>query len=132
MKARLTSYIKVSWCVTLSTLTIYDLPNILKEYQDNYSDLGLYLNLVHNPEYFNINIMPDDIKTKVLDKLNAVPKDYRAWKQLPGIIGFIENGAYNPEHWTDFLSNVRTQDQYRNQNYADFYPEFAELIGYVK
>lgn len=131
-KARLTPNIKVSWCVTLSTLNIYDLPNILNEYQDNYSDLGLYLNLVHNPEYFNINIMPDDIKTKVLDKLNAVPKDYRAWKQLPGIIGFIENGTYNPDHWAGFLSNVRTQDRYRNQNYADFYPEFAKLIGYVK
>jgi hypothetical protein len=76
--------------------------------------------------------MPDDIKTKVLDKLKSIPKEYRAWKQLPGIIGFIENGTYDPKQWANFLSNVRTQDHYRNQNYADIYPEFAELIGYVK
>lgn len=132
MKARLTPNIKISWCVTLSTLNIYDLPNILEEYQNHYSDIGLYLNLVHNPEHFNISIMPDDIKSKVIDKLNSVPKNNRAWNQLPGIIGFIENGKYNPEYWANFLTNVRMQDHYRNENYAEIYPEFSKLIGYVK
>ena len=47
--------ISLSWCVTLSTLNIYYLPEILDEYYANYSDIGLYLNLVHGPIWYNIS-----------------------------------------------------------------------------
>ena len=131
-KARVTPNVKVSWCITLSVINVYDLPNILDEYQKNYSDVGLYLNLVHDPKYFNISILPSHVKSKVLDKLNSIPKSYRAWSQLPGIIGFIENGTHDEELWAECLSNIKIQDEYRKENYANVYPEFAEIIGYVK
>ena len=37
----------ISWCVTLSNLNIYNLPEVLDEFYANYSYFGLYLNLVH-------------------------------------------------------------------------------------
>jgi hypothetical protein len=75
--------------------------------------------------------MPDHVKKLVLDKLNAVPKEYNhIWTQLPGIIGFIENGTYEAEHWNKFLDKLCVHDQYRTQDYAKIFPEFAKIIGY--
>jgi len=123
--------VDASWCVTLSNLNIYYLDTIIEEHSKY--NMGLYLNLVHAPEHFNISNMPDDIKKEVLDKLNSIPKSYtHVWTQLPGVIGFIENGIPNDYHWSKFLEEIRTHDNYRQQNYAETFPEFASLIGYIK
>ena len=123
--------IQLGWCITLSNLNIYNLPELIDEYYRNYSDLGSYLNLVHGPRPFNISIMPDDVKKAVLDKLYAVPKEYKhVWTQLPGIIGFIENGTYEPDNWKKFLDTLCIHDEYRSQDYAQVFPEFAKIIGY--
>jgi len=123
--------IQLGWCITLSNMNIYNLPELFDEYYRTYSDFGSYLNLVHGPRPFNISIMPDDVKKIVLDKLYAVPKEYEhVWTQLPGIIGFIENGSYEPEHWNKFLDKLCVHDEYRTQDYAKVFPEFAKIIGY--
>lgn len=123
--------VKVGWCVTLSNLNIYYLPELIEEYYKTYENFGCYLNLVHAPRPFNISIMPDNIKKTVLDKLYAVPKEYKhIWTQLPGIIGFIENGVYESENWEKFLDKICVHDEYRSQDYAEVFPEFAKIIGY--
>jgi sulfatase maturation enzyme AslB (radical SAM superfamily) len=123
--------VRLGWCVTLSNMNIFNLPELFDKYYEAYSDFGCYLNLVHGPRPFNISIMPDHVKNLVLDKLNAVPKEYdHIWTQLPGIIGFIENGTYEAEHWNKFLDKLCVHDQYRTQDYAKIFPEFAKIIGY--
>jgi hypothetical protein len=121
----------IGWFVTLSNLNVYYLPEIIEEFYKEYSDFGCFLNLVHAPKYFNISIMPDDIKKIVIDRLNTIPKAHtHMWRQLPGIIGFIENGTPDPAMWSKFLQEIKLHDNYRKQNYADVFPEFAEIIGY--
>lgn len=120
-----------SWCVTLSTLNIFYLDEIIEEFNKLFKNrMGLYLNLVHWPDHFNISIMPDDVKKVVLDKLKSIPKEHS--NQLSGIIGFIENGTYNETHWNTLLSEIRLTDNYRNQDYSKTFPEFANIIGYKK
>jgi hypothetical protein len=86
---------------------------------------------VHAPRPFNIGIMPNDVKKAVLDRLYAVPKEYKhIWSQLPGIIGFIENGVYESENWEKFLDKICVHDEYRSQDYAEVFPDFAKIIGY--
>lgn len=126
---------QLNWCVTLSTLNIYYLDEIIKEYYKNYEPKGvtLYLNLVHNPQHFNIGILPEHIKQIVLEKLNAIPKEYTlAWSYLTGVIGFITNGTPDPSEWDIFLKELKIHDDYRNESYNEIFPEFAKLIGYEK
>lgn len=133
--------VRTHWCVTVSNLNVYYLDTIVTEYHENYAKdgqyskdgVGLYINLLHAPKHFNIDIMPEEIKREVIDKLNRVPKKYsHAWRQLPGVIGFMENGTPNPTEWANFYNEVRITDNYRNQDYAQTFPEFAKLIGYTK
>jgi MoaA/NifB/PqqE/SkfB family radical SAM enzyme len=121
--------ISLSWCITLSTINIYYLPEILEEYYANYSDFGLYLNLVHGPIHYNISKLPEHIKHKVIAKLETIPKEYvSAWHQLPGIIGFIRDGQPEEDVWKEFLSKTKTHDGYRNQLFEVTFKDYSELI----
>lgn len=122
---------KPSWCVTLSALNIFYLDEIIEEFNKHFRGrMGLYLNLVHWPDHFNISKLPNNVKKIVLDKLKSIPEHYS--NQLSGIIGFVENGIPDQNNWDTFLKEVRLTDHYRNQDYSKTFPEFSKLIGYTR
>lgn len=122
-------HMSISWCITLSSINIYNLPETLDEYYKNYSDFGMYLNLVHGPIHFNVGKIPDKLKTIVIEKLNAIPQSYKsAWYQLPGIIGFIQNGKYESKEWNKFLEIIKKHDEYRGQDFYTTFKEYSDLI----
>ena len=122
---------KPSWCVTLSNLNIYYLDTIIDEFNRQFKGrMGLYLNLVHWPEHFNISIMPDNVKKIVIEKLKSIPLEQS--NQLPGIIKFIENGTPDKTKWGTLLEEIRLTDDYRGQDYSKTFTEFSNIIGYKK
>lgn len=121
--------LSLSWCMTLSSLNIYYLPELIDEYYKNWTSMGFYLNLVHNPNHFNIGKMSPEAKQAVLDQLNGIPKEYEgAWYQLPGIIGFMMGGKYDPTVWKYMLKIIDKHDDYREQNYAKTFSDFSKVI----
>ena len=50
----------LSWCITISTTNIFDLAETINHWHEYYKPhrIGLYLNLVHGPDYFNISHLP--------------------------------------------------------------------------
>lgn len=121
--------IHMSWIITLSTINIYSLPDILEEYEKKYKDFGIYLNLVHSPQYYNINIIPDGIKEKVVERLESIPKEYYIWQNyLPGVIQFIKNGKPNIDLWKKFSREVKGTDAYRGQSLKEVYPDWYAII----
>lgn len=123
----------LSWCTTLSTLNIYDLPVLLDEFYKTYApDYGIYLNLVHGPIWYNISKLSPEAKEKVLERLESIPKEYeQIWLYyLPGIINFIKNGNFETNVWNDFIEKTKIHDNYRNQNFSETFPEYAKVIGF--
>lgn len=128
------SNLTLGWFVTLSNLNVYYLPEIVEEYYKNYKDFGCFLNLVHAPRHFNISIMPEEVKQQVISRLKTIPKPLNSeedsiWRQLPGIIGFIENGTPDTVLWNTFLEEIKIHDEYRKQDYTQVFPEFSKIIG---
>jgi len=120
----------LSWCITLSSINIYYLPETVEEYYKNYSDFGIYLNLVHGPVHFNVSKIPNDIKPKVIEKLETIPRGFGSvWYQLPGIIGFINNGQFQESTWKDFEFYINKHDDYRHQEFAKTFKEYYELFS---
>ena len=120
------------WCVTLSPLNIYYVRETLDENYKNFSDFGVYLNLVHGPAHFNINQIPEEYKDAITAKLASVPQEYNLDYAIPGVIEFIRNGVPDPKVWQTFLANTKTHDDYREQDFGKTFSEFAQLIGYKK
>jgi MoaA/NifB/PqqE/SkfB family radical SAM enzyme len=122
--------LSLSWCITLSSINIYNLPETLDAYYDNFQDFGLYLNLVHRPAHFNMSSLPTDIKEAVLDRLHNIPKRYdHAWWQLPGIIGFLENGTpCSEDNWVHFLTTIKRHDDYREQDFFTTFEAYGRVV----
>jgi len=121
----------LSWCITLSTINIFYLKEILDFYYANYAkDFGLYLNLVHGPKHFNISTLPEDIKEFVLNEINSIPENYESAKhQIPGIAGFIENGVSDIVNWNLFSHHIKKHDEYRKQNFSQTFPEYHKILN---
>jgi len=123
--------IHISWCITVSLLNIFSISDVLEEHKNNYSSFGSYLNLVHSPEYFNIGIMPDDVKEQVIAKLESIPRHHTDmwYHHLPGVINFIRNGKHNSKLWEEFKQKIQVHDIYRDEQYSKVFPDFAKIIG---
>lgn len=123
--------IHMSWCITLSVSNIYDTADIIEYYQKHFSDkMGMYLNLVHGPQHHNISILPDDIKDKIKEKLESVPKEYvSAWYHIPGIISFMYLGKHNPNEFRNFIKTTKQIDVYRCQNFKETFKEYGKLFS---
>jgi hypothetical protein len=116
----------------MSTLNIYNLPDLLDEFYKTYAnDFGIYLNLVHGPIHYNISKFPPDIREKVIARLEQIPKEYENiwWHYLPGIINFIKGGEYKEDVWNKLKATTKKHDNYRKQDFAETFPEFAKIIG---
>ena len=127
--AKLHSNMNLSWIVTLSTINIYSLPETVKFYEKEYKDFGLFLNLVHGPAHYNMNILPQGIKEHIINRLELIPPEaYCSTNQLPSIIQYIKNGNYNNDEWQKFIKQIKWTDTYRNQSFQKVYPEYYQLI----
>jgi MoaA/NifB/PqqE/SkfB family radical SAM enzyme len=122
----------LNWCITLSNMNIFYLPETLEFFCRNYSDISVYLNLVHGPEYFNISRLPTEIKNYVNEKLiDLKQKDWISddiASQVDGIINFMYSNKSDEQIWNEFKKRIDIHDKYRNENYYKTFPEFGELI----
>lgn len=124
--------IHISWCITISSINIYNLPEILEEHHKNWGHFGAYLNLVHYPNHFNLSQLPSNVRDIVVARLEAIPKHHEVmwWHYLPGVINFIKNGNGDGTVWKEFKHRIKIHDEYRQQDFATVFPEYATAIGY--
>lgn len=123
----------LGWCITLSSLNIYSLPEILEEHSKNFRDFGPYLNLVHGPIWYNVTQMPADVKDHVVRRLESISREivdpYMYDYHIPGVINYIKQGIPNEENWKKFIEYTKRHDEYRGQSFSTVYPEYAKIIG---
>jgi MoaA/NifB/PqqE/SkfB family radical SAM enzyme len=122
----------LGWCVTVSSLNVYYLPEILEEFKNNYypRNFGMYLNLVHFAPRWNISKLPSKIKEKIADRLMAYDTQGHYWSgEYQAIIDFMLTGQEDPVAWQDFLKQINLQNQFRNENYAEIFPEYWQIIN---
>ena len=123
----------MTWCITLSALNIYSLPEIVEVAAAEYPEFNPYLNIIYNPSYYNMSMLPTQLRLDIIKKLMTIPKTNTAvWKNLLGVINFIKNGNYNEDSWTKFLDNIKTHDLYRRQNFYSTFYEYGKLIDLIK
>lgn len=124
----------LGWCITLSSLNITALPEILKYHKEHFPEFGPYLNLVHGPIWYNLNQLPEKYKSYVIERLesidNTMADPWMLEHHIPGIINYIKNGNPSEYNWQQFLKVTKTHDEYRKQNFAEVFPDFAKVIGY--
>ena len=108
----------ISIAHTVSSLNIWYIPEFLEYFKKE----NLYLNLVHGPPHFNIQNIPEDIKLVIERHLGQ--QDPRVVE----ITNFMKGKESNPLEWMKFFPNVKQSDEYRKEDFREFFPEFYKVL----
>lgn len=108
----------ISIAHTVSSLNIWYIP----EFVEYFKGENMYLNLVHGPPHFNIQNIPEDIKDVIERHLGQ--EDPR----IVEIINFMKGKKHHPLEWRKFFPNVKGSDEYRKEDFREFFPEFYKVL----
>lgn len=122
--------IEVSIVLTVFTLNVY---NIVEIMYSIFNELGVIpaVNFVYGPDWWDIRILPNDVKRKILNQINTKHTsqdkniDYQVDQIKKFLIDRVDNADYKYEqmkHW------IRSIDSLRNESFANVFPEFNKLI----
>ena len=115
-------------CFTINIQNVYYLDELLA-WADTKNFTSVYFNMMHSPEYMNIQHLTPAAKELVLNKLKTTFwSDITYQEEINNVINFIENGQGSDGK--RFLFEMQRTDEYRNQNFMDTHPEIAKAMGY--
>lgn len=120
--------IDVCVCVTVNTLNIYYMPEIV-EYMDT---LGIhyYVNFLHGPPYYNVRNIREDVKQKIVDKYAKYePRNVQTQENLQKVLSFMKGHISTKGHWDEFINYTKAKDEYREENFSLTFPEWNGVIN---
>lgn len=116
-------FLHTTICCTISSLNVYYLPEFLEWIDSKSLDKhNLYLNLLHNPEYYCIKNLSTDVKSKILKKLNKYND-----KRISDISNFLDQEGKDLK--TQLIDNVKIIDNIRNEDFSKTFSEFYGIIN---
>ena len=115
-------------CFTINIQNIYYLDELLA-WADTKKFTSIYFNMMHSPEYMNIQNMTPAAQELVLNKLKTTFWTSPHYQQeIDNIIKFIELGEGSDGK--RFLFEMQRTDAYRKQNFIDTHLEISKAMGY--
>lgn len=109
----------ISVTVTISLYNIFDLPTIVEFYEK--LGLNVSLNILHQPEYLNIRIIPKYIKEYLTKELTD--------NAFVSIVNFLNLDIDNHELlFKQFFKHVEKIDNIRGQNFRKIFPKLETLL----
>lgn len=83
------------------------------------------LNIVHDPNYFNMRNLPDLLKPEMTEHIS---KMFHNKDSATRINNFMNSNHFNPKLWKQFISVTNMTDRYRNENFQDTFPEYYQML----
>ena len=105
---------------TLSVFNVYYLNEILAEFDK--LKLLVFINTLHNPDYYDIRFLPKEIKLKIHDHLGNEFSQTAFVKNM-----LIQDGFENLWDTFKFWTNVK--DKYRNESFKKTFSEFYKILN---
>lgn len=122
---------------TLQALNAYHIVDFHNEWiqQGLIETYDFHVNVLQGPEWYRLTILPQQMKEEVvqlyedhIEKINFNDDIMRASNGFTGAINFLKQ-----EDRTDLLPKFREEihkyDSYRNENFAETFPELKELMN---
>ena len=116
----------VSICVTVSITNMF----YLDEIWDYFARDGwlVHFNLAHLPNHVNLKCIPKHAKETIKNKLLS-SNDKNFIEKVSSIISYMmDDQEWPSQHWKEFVRVTQELDIRRNQDFAEFFPEFYSVI----
>ena len=105
---------------TVSNLNIYYLDEIVELFS-SWKKTNVFLNILENPNFYNIQNLPTDVKKIITKKYLGMPK-------LESVVRYMNAKDPNLEKWDLFKFWTEQSDKYRNEHFDFTFPEFSSII----
>lgn len=126
-------HVKLNSSSVISSFNVNTIPEFLDYlFDNNLFDRDTYspsfYNII-NPSFYSFNILPDNLKVKIVEKLqNSIMKYNRhIRKEIISVINNLSNSNYSQELHNQFLKTTKHYDSIRKQNFLKTFPELMEL-----
>jgi MoaA/NifB/PqqE/SkfB family radical SAM enzyme len=113
-------------CFTINILNVYYINEIL-EWADTKNFTSIYFNMLHGPEEFSIQTIPDDAKEKIANHLSSIEFKLKYKAEINNVIRFMQNGISTDGD--GFRKKIKQTDSYRSQFIGDTHPELAKIMS---
>jgi len=115
------SNISMCGCVTVCAYNIMYLGEIEQYFKTR--GIGYFFNMVHHPQHINVRVLPNQAKAQVRTHLAG------SGHQVASILDFMDMPLDNqPDIWAKFWSTTKKLDLLREQDLAQTFPEFYDVI----
>lgn len=112
---------------TASSYNVYYVNEVIDFSRQN--DIPFFINPVYQPNNFAMQHIPRKIKDRLIRHFEqTVDRGTSYWDEIEKIWNYINGSQDDPEQWQRFLQDMRVRDQYRQESFADTFPEFYNLI----
>lgn len=123
----------ISVTITISPLNFYYLRDIHQYFEDNYPLFRIWNNPVYYPQHYRISNIPNDIKTKYLDRIiNPMNYSLSNWssEKYNDILSIVNHAKVdcNNEQWNNFILETNRADAYRKENFKETFPELYKVV----
>ena len=122
------SNIRLQVCTTVNVFNVYYLETVAQWIEQQGFDF-VYWNMMHEAYYFSISTLPALAKKAVVEKLQTAQVNETNRREFDLIIDFMNRGASLDGNI--LRMKVADLDRKRQQNFAQFEPEMAQLIDYA-
>lgn len=117
-------------CLTVSNFNVYYLPDYLKYFHS--VGIPVWVNVLYTEKPFSIYNLPMEAKLAVKERLESMGTERDILTDpIDGVINYMMNTPAD-ERAVELVDRIRKHDVYRNQDFAETFPEWAKLIGYSK
>ena len=121
IRSTLTGNTDFQICSTINIFNILNLDTLVKWVKE-FNPKFLYINTLFDPEYFNVQTLPIELKKIVTEK-------YKNIKELDTIIGYMNSA----DRYSDTIHEQRKKrilqaDRYREENFAEVFPELNNFL----
>lgn len=118
-------------CCSVTSMNIYYFPEYFEFMNEHFPGLPVFWNLVFQPWQLSIQLLPAEIKELIANRLkNYVQTTYqieeRRTKTIENLISYLQGNDERGFH--HFFSHIERHDKYRQENFADTFPEFYAVI----
>ncbi|MBL7777708.1 MAG: twitch domain-containing radical SAM protein [Chitinophagales bacterium] len=123
--------IEAKICCSVTNMNIWYFPEYFQFMNEHFPGMPVYWNLVYAPHEFSLEILPDQVKEKIRERLrNYVKTSYQPTREktktVEDLIIFLENKI--DKDFGSFFKKIKQHDEYRQEDFAKVFPEWWEVI----
>ena len=123
--------IEAKICCSVTNMNIWYFPEYFAFINEHFPGMPVYWNLVYAPWEFSIEILPQEVKSKIRERLrNYVTTTYQMsrekTKTIEDLILFLDNKI--DKDFKGFFQKIEMHDAYRKESFSETFPEWWDVI----